>query len=170
MNETILALVITYTALAVLLLALHIYSAVPVWVKAGLILLMGGFFFITYDSLHDMLGWPTKRDLPDEFLMIASRVIEPNKKNKANGEIYIWASAINDSHPDKEPRAYRISYSPELHEEVENANWRMRRGRVQMGRVEEVDAPNESQDSQRTSTQIERITIYDLPDPQLPEK
>ena len=170
MNESILILVLTYSALAILLLALHIYSNIPVWVKAGLIILIGGFFFITYNSLHGMLGWPAKRDLPEEFLLIASRVIEPNKKDKAKGEIYIWAAAINNSQIDIEPRAYRIDYTPELHEDMDNANWRMRRGRIQMGRIEKIEAPNKVSEKQRTSEVIERITIFDLPDPQLPEK
>lgn len=170
MNETILLLAITYSALAVLLLGLHIYSNLPVGVKFGLIFLLGGFFFVTYNALHGMLGWPMKRDLPEEFLMIASRVIEPDKKGRAEGDIYIWAAAINDSYPNKEPRAYRVEYSAELHEQLDKAEWRIRRGIIQLGRVEEIDAPNEVSDSQRTAQKIERITIFDLPDPQLPEK
>lgn len=170
MNESILLLVITYSALAVLLVGLHIYSSVPVWVKIGTILLVGGFFFATYNALHGMLGWPTKRELPEEFLMIASRVIEPDKIGNAKGDIYIWAASINDSYPDREPRAYRVNYSPELHVELDKADWRMRRGIIQMGRIEETDVPNEISDSQHTTQQIERIVIFDLPDPQLPEK
>ncbi len=170
MNESILFLAITYAALAILLLGLFIYSTAPFWVKAASILLVGSFFFVTHHSLNGMLGWPTKRELPEKFLMIASRVIEPDKKSKAMGDIYIWAAAINAGEPNEEPRAYHLTYTPELHEELEKAGWRMRRGVVQVGHIEKIETPNEVRDDQRTIQQVDKIVIYDLPDPQLPEK
>lgn len=170
MNESILLLSVTYTALAVLLVGLYIYSSVPVWVKVCTTFLVGGFFFATHNALNGMLGWPTKRELPEEFVMIASRVVEPDKNSKDKGEIFIWAVSINDSYPDKNPRAYRVDYSPELHEELETANWRMRRGITQMGRIEDIDPPNERAKSQYTVQQLQRVVIFDLPDPKLPEK
>ena len=170
MNEPILFLVITYMALAVLLLGLHIYSAVPMWVKVVLTLTVGGFFFVTHNALYGMLGWPTKRELPEEFLMLASRVVEPDKAGKTKGDIYIWVASIDDSYPNRRPRAYRVEYSEELHVKLEKADRQMRRGIVQMGRIEKIDALNKITDTQQTYKQIEQIVIFDVPDPQLPEK
>lgn len=171
MSEAIIGLTITYVALAVLLLSLNFFTRWPLWLKLLCVIAVTGFYFVTYRSLNGVLGWPTTATLPDRFLLLASSVTEPDKTRGTAGVVHIWATSLEAGRPAAEPRAYTLPYTKELHSQLEDANKNMRNGILQLGRRTTADDDDERpRDATRFARERERIEIYDLPDPQLPEK
>ena len=82
-------------------------------------------------TAHDLAGWPSQDNLPEEFYPIWIEVKEPNKKTGSPGFIYIWCYSFEHNEANKvldrffvnfnfnknrnEPRSYRIEYSRESH-------------------------------------------------------
>jgi len=123
-------------------LAFVIFSAMALWIiigSKGHWLLKMAFITIAYyfslclwNSLGDLQGWPTHKDLPDKFEVKWIGVKEPNRKTKDKGAIYVW---IRDINPEKtvsesyylkfhykeleeEPRLHKLPYSRMLHEQA----------------------------------------------------
>ena len=115
-----------------------------------------------------MLGWPTSAPLPEKFLLIAAEINEPNKETGEPGKIYVWATEIIDRTPTRTPRAYEVEYNKSLHEKLNIARTGQRKGIPQIGEV--PDRPVTLFSLKTTSTLVEEIEIYALPDPVLPEK
>ncbi len=171
MNEGIVGLSIAYVAVAALLTALMIYSRWPFWLKAANVVLVGALYFVTYAALKDLLGWPAGAELPDRFMLLASQIEEPDKTAGTDGRIYVWAVSIRpDNRPADKPRAYAVGYDTELHSQLSQAEQRMRRGIVQLGRKDRSGFPGLAVDRSRRERAHTRFVIFDLPDPELPEK
>ena len=170
MNQAVIGLSIAYVALGVLLLGLAIGTRWPVWVKVVSILLVSALYFVTYRSLGGMQGWPTTASLPERFLLLASTIHEPDKTTGSQGVIYIWATSLDDAMPAPEPRAYQLSYSSDMHTQFEEANKRIRDGIMQLGKSEWVTEAESSRNLGRFAQKRKLIRLYDLPDPELPEK
>ena len=169
MNESLFLLVICYLALAILLQCILVYCKIAAWIKFSLIILLGGFYFLTYDVLNAISGWPTRQALPAEFVLYAGHVVEPEKTSSFEGDIFVWVAAIENSYPNKRPRAHRLDYDQELHQMIERANRQIKRGVTQMGKVEKIK-PGQVADSQDVIKRGDRVRIYDLPQRRLPEK
>lgn len=170
MNQAIIGLLIAYVALGVLLLGLTINTRWPVWVKVVSILLVSALYFVTYRSLDGMQGWPTTASLPERFLLLASSVHEPDKTSGSKGMIYIWVTSLDDDIPAPEPRAYQLTYSSDMHTRFEEANKRIRDGVMQLGKSEWVTGAESPRNLGRFAEKRKLIRLYDLPDPELPEK
>lgn len=171
MNTTVLGLLAGYLALAVLLLNLNLYTRWPVWVKVLMVLVVTGFYFVTYRSLEGLRGWPTQAALPERFLVIASSVREPDKSTGDAGLVHIWITDLADNRPNDLPRAYEIPYSNALHYQLMEARKRMQEGVPQIGRtVAVLSAQGRPRDTSRVAEEASPIVIEDLPDPSLPEK
>ena len=171
MTGTIIGLTAAYAALAVLLLNLGFHSRWPVWVKGGAILAVTLLYFVTYASLQGFLGWPTGDQTPQEFVVLSAHVEEPDDALGIEGGVYLWILARGDERVDAVPRAYRLPYSRELHAEASEAMKQIRRGVMQMGKIETV--PIRAEESPRATLideRLERDVIYDLPSPELPDK
>lgn len=128
-------LIVSYTVLAVLLLAMLLYSPFHWGVKAVVVVLVTAFYPISYVSLVDLLGWPTGTRLPDRFRLVAAQVYEPDKTQGTPGEIYLWVTALSDNAGRSTPRAYKISYSAALHGKLDEAEKGLKNGTEQMGEV-----------------------------------
>ena len=171
MSAAVVGVTVAYVALAVLLLSLNIYSRWPAWVKIGAVALTGVLYYVTYASFGSFLGWPAHAALPQKFMMLAGSIDEPDEKTGARGAIYIWAVSLDRDRPADSPRAYRVAYSRRLHEQVGAAKKQLRNGIVQVGEVEEVSAKRaRGLASLWSDDSVSRIVIYDLPDPELPDK
>lgn len=172
MNEAILGLSLAYVALAALLAGLVVLSHWPLWIRAGCVVLVTGFYFVTYISLNGMLGWPTRDLLPKRFLLVASSVREPDKTSGDDGLIHVWVTSLDGDRPAAEPRAFELPYSAELHGQLEDALKNQRKGNVQIGTAIAVDGSGREipTDTSQLARQTQRIEIGDLPDPRLPEK
>lgn len=80
-------------------------------------------------SLGTYQGWPTADQLPDNFQLVAAEVLEPGTPNSGPyGMIFLWVrGATGGSHTMTtlgykttytEPRAYRLLYTRDLHEQI----------------------------------------------------
>ena len=73
------ALVAAMMFLAVLLLGLLVWSRWHWSIKASATLMTGLFFALTYFSIIEMQGWPTKAEMPEKFYLVWYYVDPPNK-------------------------------------------------------------------------------------------
>ncbi len=170
MNSQIFLISLSYVVILATLMSVFIYSHAPIWAKFTLLFVSGTMFMVHSQALTDLLGWPVEQELPTKFVVLSSQVNEPTKSEKSPGRIYLWLTEIEDTLPQKRPRAYSLDYSEALHSEIEQAAKRRRRGIVQVGESLAVDKVIGKQSSMPAANATQLISIYDLPDPTLPEK
>ncbi len=81
---------------------------------------MLAFAFFAWRALGSFSGWPTSAHPPARALFLAASVDEPRW-------IYLWLVPERDGRPFAhrgsagEPRAYRLPYTRQLHEQLERA-------------------------------------------------
>lgn len=86
------------------------------------------FFVITYHSYSAILGWPTVREVPQQFYLHAVQVAEPEK-------IYLWGTDLERGMGRTVPRAYGLPYTAKLHDKVNKASRKLRKGLPVIGQV-----------------------------------
>lgn len=174
MTSVVLALVGMYVVLAVLLLAMLLYSRAHWAMKAAVIVLVSAFYPVSYFSLMALLGWPTAQRLPERFRLISAQVYEPDEMKGRQGAIYLWVASLSESAGRVMPRAYEVTYSEGLHQKVQNAKKSLDQGTPQMGEVKEEESesliPLSITDLSRTAVVATDITFYALSETLLPEK
>tara|TARA_Y100000296_G_C5082076_1_gene210465 strand:+ start:189 stop:794 length:606 start_codon:yes stop_codon:yes gene_type:complete len=97
-------------------------------------------------SLQNFEGWPSDASLPEEFRVHWIIVEEPDKRG-GEGAVYIWAEEFEPEEEGKPkwwlsfqkddtdaPRAYRLPYNRDLHEQSQEALERLMAGEGVMGR------------------------------------
>ena len=170
MNDAVFGLLAAYVLIALLLLNLCLYSRLPVWVKASSIVIVSLFYWVTYDSLTGLMGWPTTASMPEKFLLLARVVVEPDKESGDSGAVYLWADDLGEGRPSMIPRAYHLPYDAVLHKRVEEAIKRQRQGIVQVGTAKNGEDLAPSKQGKRFGELGSELEFNDLPDPRLPEK
>ncbi|MEW8506407.1 MAG: hypothetical protein AB2598_06860 [Candidatus Thiodiazotropha sp.] len=171
MIESLLLLLFAYVALAALVAAALIASRFHILIKATIVVFTTALYFVTYQGWQTIQGWPARVEVPQRFLLHASVVDEPDKSSGSPGSITLWATDLDSGGPAENPRAYRLEYSKELHTALNDALRNMRNGIVQLGRKRALARrPEQPLDFTRFGEKRERIEIYSLPDPALPEK
>ena len=98
--------------------------------KAALILFSLYFCLSVGLSVNEFMGWPTEETLPKKFLVHWAVIDEPDLKMDDEGSIYLWLKPISETEEkrsswddyllsfydgESQPRAYKLSYSRELH-------------------------------------------------------
>jgi hypothetical protein len=178
-TSIVIGLVISYIALAVLLLVMILYSRLHWGMKAAVVVLASVFYPVSYFSLLEILGWPTAQELPDRFRLVAAQVYEPDKQQETSGAIYVWVTDVSEKAGQVAPRAYVLTYNPTLHNKIEEATKSLRAGVPQLGElVKEEDkgaAPGRvATDVTRTATPVTApkfdIVFTPLSTTALPEK
>ena len=151
-------------ALPILLL---VFGALTFWVltesllkwylKAACISAFCIFTVIFWSSIHSFLGWAAHEgDMPEKMLIHWVIIKEPNKFKGFEGAIYVLAESAEAIEPNKflrffgykgkriEPRLYRISYSRELHEQLEKQVMpRLKKGQPVMGSLSKIKKPSD---------------------------
>jgi len=182
-------LVAAYVVVALLLLVLNLNARWSWTVKALAIAMVSALYLVTYYSIPPLLGWPTDQSLPKRFNLIAVYVQEPDKASGRAGEILLWASDMAEGPRGAEPRAYRVAFTKSLHEKVQEAGNKIRKGLPQLGEVKDekvagrakaassaegeqktVDTAGKSAEAVAGGQSSTIIEFYDLPDPLFPEK
>lgn len=162
-----LELTLAAAVLAFLCVLALLWSRWPAWIKGGLVLGVTMFYFLADDIVHRLSGWPAADPMPPRFVLLAAVFDEPNAKSA--GGLYVWVNAIENGKPAKEPRAYRLPYTKDLHALLDEGLKKGRQGVTQMGTAEpKGDAKGFSWLRPGRDEQV--IKIRDLPAPQLPEK
>ena len=95
------------------------------------LLLLPIFYWLHWQTIEELSGWPTTGTLPENFEMVSAVVVEPDPRQDEAGEIYLWIrSGLREK-----PRAHVLPYSRELHEMVHMSNQRIAQGIRQQGTV-----------------------------------
>lgn len=119
---------IAFALVVGLLLWFVIGSRGPWFVKLGAIVVTCSFTYAVWSALDSFSGWATDEKPPARALLVASTVDEPHA-------IYVWLvpprpHGLLAYRPNAgAPRAYRLPYSRELHEQVARGTALARRGR-----------------------------------------
>jgi len=157
-------LTIAYVMLCALLLSLNLFSSWNWFVKASANVLVLGFFIVTYHSWPGILGWPTARDLPSNFYLHAVNIDEPRF-------IYIWGADLDHGLGTTVPRAYSLPYSPKLHDRVDKATRKLRKGLPVIGQVKTIAPTNTDVNVQeQTQASDSEIVFIDAPQALIPGK
>lgn len=172
MNHSLYGLLTAYVLIALLLINLCFFSKWPLWLKSGMVVLVSGFYFVTYHSLFGLMGWAAATPLPERFLLIAQVIVEPDKESGNKGAIYLWADDLKTGYPSTIPRSYRLPYSATLHSKVAEAAKRKKLGITQVGVSKPVSHPGLLPGlADRLAPPVaDELDFQDLPDPRLPEK
>lgn len=170
MTQTLWLLGSAYVALGVLVLALNIRSGWPLWIRLACIALVSSLYFVTWQSLQDLRGWPAQVRLPPHFLYNASAVVEPDESSGTQGRVYMWVTPIVDDKPIGVPRAYLLPYSRALHTKMARAREAMHSGRLQVGDATESDNNPHSSAKSAFAQHRQTINLHNVPEPSLPEK
>ena len=148
-----LAFVIVTALLAIFL----IRARLPFMARLLIAVLAASAYLFHFAGLVELTGRASTAPLPDEFDVLATRIIEPRRANGEPGRIELWIREAGTS----ESRLHRLPYSNATHEEINRATARMRSGREQRGR------PGDPHGSQADSS---AVRLEDKPPPRLPSK
>ena len=120
--------------------------------------------WVTYQSWPTLLGWPTERDVPELFYLHGALVEEPER-------IYLWGTDLGRGLGRTVPRSFALLYSPDLHDRVDKATRKLRKGLPVIGQVTPPAAAPQSTDSleQVQANEVE-ITFVDAPRSLVPGK
>jgi hypothetical protein len=171
-NGPLLLLITCYALLAILVLALLLYTRWSYWIKTLTILLTGVVILFTYDTMTALLGFPTPGKLPERFLLHHSVILQPDKNTSSKGMIFLWASELTRDGPAKQPRAYEMPWDKETSNSFTEANRRTKQGIMQMGQVQQVGPKSNINTFTKymSSSKQQKVKLQDMPEPALPEK
>jgi len=127
-----------YVLVSLTLLLLSLFSRWRWQLKAGLIVAVTLAWCAVYFSLPAMLGWPTDRDVPRRFNLLAVYIQEPDASTGKPGGVFFWASDLNPD-ADQKPRAYRLPFSPGFKSVFEEGQGKLRKNIPQLGEAEDED-------------------------------
>ena len=172
MTATLLLLTVCYAALAMLIVALCLFTRWPFWVKTSAVITTAIFSMLSYDALSGVLGFPSQGRLPERFVVHSAVAAQPNKGTGDKGVIYVWVTALTKDGPAKQPRAYQIEFDKEVNKTLTEA---LRRGNSGITQIGQTFVPEERESSSTvsrfmSSNKTQRFKITDMPDPSLPEK
>ena len=115
-------------------------------IKAAIIVLTLYLCLSVNLSLDNLMGWPSRQDLPEKFQVHWILIEEPDKKSHGEGNIYLWTANLSSNADDEgsffmsfynnnlhKPRAYRVDYSKELHKQAQGALEMIRGGQTVIG-------------------------------------
>ena len=164
-------------------------------IKAATMVLSLYFCLSVGFSISEFMGWPTDDKLPPKFLLHWAVIQEPDVKLGDEGSIYVWVRPLNEpkiEHKEwndyllsfydgkSEPRAYRIPYSRELHEQTQKAIEAISKGEGVGGTSEKGrgkgkkksggEGSGKAGDSGKSLTNNGGIEFHKLPPPKLPDK
>lgn len=145
-----------------LLLSLNLYSNWHWSLKATTTTLVVGLFVVTYHSYSGILGWPTTREVPNQFYLHAAQIDEPDR-------IYLWGTDLDRGMGRTEPRAYGLPYTAKLHDKVNKASRKLRKGLPVIGQTAQADA-RAAVDGEALNDLGDDLTFVDAPQALIPGK
>lgn len=190
MTLVVIGLSVAYAAVALLLGLVVLSTRIPVLVRLISTVSVVGLAFFTYWGISEIRGLPTDNNPPNLFRMHWARIVEPNKLTDEPGAIYLWIEELDEeNYPSGLPRAYKLAYTEELADAVQEAMAAIAGGEEIAGEIEEDAAELETSErlalelsadgDNNSNTSIgERVVEVDfgdisfggLPAPETPEK
>ena len=178
-----LALGLAYAALAALVLTLNLNSQWRREIKIGIIILMSALYFAAYWGGQNLRGWAIASQPPNPFKLHWAIVEEPDKARDTSGAIYILAQQLSPQGALlSRPRLYRLPFSPELAEQIEEARNAAEDGKPIEARLSYKAKKPETEDlleqrekqgqTSRAAATADRLELNfrELPPPPLPPK
>lgn len=129
------AIVSGFVVVLLLLLGLSLYSTWSLRKKIAGILVVTLTYLLVYFSLPRMLGWPTDRQVPQRFNLVAVYIQEPNKTTGAAGDVFFWATDLAPG-ADLRPRAYHMPFKASFKSVFQEAQGKLRQNIPQEGKIE----------------------------------
>lgn len=136
MSWAILGLMAGFILVLSILFYLLLRSKLHAALKFMAVFMVTAFYWIQYESLQQFTGWPSTDDLPQEFVLIASDVLEPNKQTGHPGIMYWWVK--NNTNLQQPPRVFQLSFDSEMHKEIQNIIEEQKKGSLYVGRKKET--------------------------------
>jgi hypothetical protein len=96
------------------------------------VIVVSVFYWVQYQSLLQYRGWPTTDSLPDEFVLIATEVHEPDLSKGDEGVMYWWVR--EGGNPHLPPRVYQLPYQVKLHEKAAEVVQEQKQGAQFLGK------------------------------------
>jgi hypothetical protein len=162
-----LSVTLAYATLLVLAALALLHSHWPAWLKGLLVLGVTVLYFHGAAVISAIWGLPSADGLPPRFVLLAAVIEEPAQGTP--GALYVWVNALEDGKPAREPRAYRLAYTKDLHALLNEGMKKTRQGVSQVGSAE-PRAGRQGLAWLRPGRDELDVKIRDLPVPQLPEK
>jgi hypothetical protein len=156
-----------FVALAFVAALALLASPWPRWAKALIVLGVTSLYFYADAALDGVWGWPSRQSLPERFVLLAVVIEEPTKTDP--GALYVWVNAIDKGKPARQPRAFKLPYSKDLHALLNEGMKKIRQGISQMGTAEPKSGPK-GVSWLRPGSEEQNVKIRDMSSPQLPEK
>ena len=140
-DQIVLAMGVSYAVLGLLLLAVLIFARLDWRLKAGIIVLVSGFYVVDYRAARALLGYASPDALPPYFKLLGARIVEPHSLAGETGAIFLWVEELDrDNFPSGDPRLFRLPYEAKLAERAEAAVKASAEGKPQGGRTADVGA------------------------------
>lgn len=162
-----LPLLLSLVALAFVALLALLWSRWPGWLKGLLVLSLTVFYFFAAEAVSQLAGWPTAESLPEQFLLLAAVIEEPNSKRL--GGLQLWVQPLEEGKPTAQARAYSLPYRKDLHALLNESLKKTREGVAQVGSTT-LKQGKGGLAWLRPSGSEQQVKLRDLPVPQLPEK
>ena len=142
-DQIVVALGLGYALLGVVLLAILVFARFDWRLKAGLVILVNGFYFVDFREARALLGWASPDPLPPHFRLLGARIVEPHSLAGDAGAIFLWVEEVDvDNFPSGDPRLFRLPYNVKLAERTEAAVQASAQGLPQGGRTADFGAGN----------------------------
>lgn len=120
------------------------------WIIKTLVTLVCLFYSVlVWLSLHTYLGWPSKEQLPDNYVVYWAQVQEPDPN--CEGAIFVWLCELDSKNYSYEilgydnkigePRVHQIDYSKSLHKNIQNMIEDIKKGSVYIGVKKDKEKP-----------------------------
>ncbi len=132
MSWAIIGLSAGFIFVIALLLLLLLKSRLALPLKTGAVIIATLFYWLQYSSLQQFAGWPVSGELPEEFVLIAAEVIEPNKSTGEPGVMYWWIRESGDL--ERPPRVYQLPYVNQVHQQAAEVLNEQKKGGQFIGR------------------------------------
>lgn len=144
MNLETIGIPISFVILSAVLLWFVIGARGYWWVKMIVMAVTLFFSIAMWNSLEDLLGWPTQKSLPDKFQVHWAVVDEPSKITRSQGGIYLWVKNLSPSKDNsflsfipedlkKESRLHKMPYTRTMHEQMNKVLGELKKGKKFIG-------------------------------------
>ncbi len=180
MLEERLFLILSYLLIASLLLLFCFFTPFTRKVKLAGILVVAAFYFTSWNSYINILGWPSTEDLPDKFRISWVIIQEPSKGNRKEGSLYLWLRKLNEVNtPYGAPRSYKLLWNEENHKVAQSALYKLKEGEQLNGTKTYgvLDKENEGNKANQYKSEdgepeegIPSFEFVEVPPPNLPAK
>lgn len=132
MTMALLGLMAGFMLVLIMLFLLLLRTDLGFIYKLLALVLVTLFFWVQYESLQQYTGWPSSDDLPQNFILVATDIQEPNKKTGEQGVMYWWVR--DGDHPQRPPRVFRLPYQADMHQQTEQIIQDQEKGSLYRGR------------------------------------